>query len=139
AQRRARRARARVVEDGARRHRPVLLAARVPRSAHEGPRRRRDVQRRALAEGVQAARRRRRRGAHPSRSRAAARVARRPARSVSGLMAVRIVRLGSDRLPKEGLRIGTVRRPPRGVPKSEFAAEKIYYVWVATLAPCAET
>ena len=36
-------------------------------------------------------------------------------------MAVRVVRLGSERLPNEGLRIGTVRRPPRGVPKAEFA------------------
>ena len=40
-------------------------------------------------------------------------------------MAVRIVRLGSARVPGEGLRIGTVRRPPRGVPKSEFSAEVV--------------
>jgi uncharacterized protein YeaO (DUF488 family) len=37
-------------------------------------------------------------------------------------MAIRIVRLGSERIPNEGLRIGTVRRPPRGVPKSKFAS-----------------
>jgi uncharacterized protein YeaO (DUF488 family) len=38
-------------------------------------------------------------------------------------MAIRVVRLGTDRSPGEGLRIGTVRRPPRGVPKSEFASQ----------------
>jgi uncharacterized protein YeaO (DUF488 family) len=50
-------------------------------------------------------------------------------------MAVRIVRLGSPRSPQEGLRIGTVRRPPRGVPKSEFAARDFYDVWFPDLAP----
>ncbi len=54
-------------------------------------------------------------------------------------MAVRIVRLGSDRMEGEGLRIGTVRRPPRGVPKSEFAAQNWYDVWFPTLAPSVET
>ncbi|HJX27708.1 MAG TPA: DUF488 family protein [Thermoanaerobaculia bacterium] len=54
-------------------------------------------------------------------------------------MAIRIVRLGSDRLPGEGLRIGTVRRPPRGVPKSEFASQNWYDVWYPNLAPAAET
>jgi len=50
-------------------------------------------------------------------------------------MSVRIVRLGSPRHPGEGLRIGTVRRPPRGVPKSEYAARDLYDVWLPTLAP----
>ncbi|GAA5783866.1 DUF488 domain-containing protein [Chitiniphilus shinanonensis] len=54
-------------------------------------------------------------------------------------MAVRIVRLGSPRLPGEGLRIGTVRRPPRGVPKREFASGNWYDVWFPNLAPSAET
>ncbi|MEL1265806.1 DUF488 domain-containing protein [Pseudoxanthomonas putridarboris] len=53
-------------------------------------------------------------------------------------MAVRIVRLGSPRAKDEGLRIGTVRRPPRGVPKSEFAARDWYDVWFPNLAPSAE-
>lgn len=50
-------------------------------------------------------------------------------------MAVRIVRLGSARTADEGLRIGTVRRPPRGVPKSEFASGNWYDVWFPNLAP----
>ena len=50
-------------------------------------------------------------------------------------MPVRIVRLGDDRRRDEGLRIGTVRRPPRGVPKSEYAARNIYDVWLPVLAP----
>ena len=54
-------------------------------------------------------------------------------------MAVRIVRLGSPRVPGEGLRIGTVRRPPRGVPKREFASGHWYDVWYPNLAPSAET
>ena len=54
-------------------------------------------------------------------------------------MAVRVVRLGSERLPNEGLRIGTVRRPPRGVPKAEFATRNFYDVWFPTLSPSAET
>jgi uncharacterized protein YeaO (DUF488 family) len=48
---------------------------------------------------------------------------------------VRIVRLGSERVPGEGLRIGTVRRPPRGVPKGEYASRNLYDVWLPTLAP----
>ena len=52
-------------------------------------------------------------------------------------MSVRIVRLGSDRFPDEGLRIGTVRRPPRGVKKSEYASKSFYDVWLPTLAPSA--
>ena len=48
---------------------------------------------------------------------------------------IRIVRLGSVRAPDEGLRIGTVRRPPRGVPKAEFAKRDFYDVWLPTLAP----
>src|SRR5262245_31248669 len=54
-------------------------------------------------------------------------------------MAVRIVRLGSARAPNEGLRIGTVRRPPRGVPKSRFSPDNWYDVWLPDLAPSAET
>jgi len=50
-------------------------------------------------------------------------------------MAIRIVRLGSPRVRGEGLRVGTVRRPPRGVPKSEFAARDFYDVWLPELAP----
>ncbi len=54
-------------------------------------------------------------------------------------MTIRIVRLGSDRFPDEGLRVGTVRRPPRGVAKSQHASKKFYDVWLPTLAPSAET
>ena len=54
-------------------------------------------------------------------------------------MAIRIVRLGSARHEGEGLRIGTVRRPPRGVPKSEFASGNWYDVWFPVLAPSVET
>ncbi len=50
-------------------------------------------------------------------------------------MVVRVVRLGKERSPGEGLRIGTVRRPPRGVPKSRHAAENWYDVWFPELAP----
>lgn len=53
-------------------------------------------------------------------------------------MSIRIVRLGSKRKVKEGLRIGTVRRPPRGVPKERFAVEDWYDVWLPQLAPSAE-
>ena len=53
-------------------------------------------------------------------------------------MTVRIVRLGSPRKRGEGLRIGTVRRPPRGVPKAEHAARDIYDVWFPNLAPSEE-
>ena len=54
-------------------------------------------------------------------------------------MSIRVVRLGTDRLPGEGLRIGTVRRPPRGVPKAEFASRNFYDVWLPTLSPSPET
>ena len=54
-------------------------------------------------------------------------------------MTVRIVRLGSDRFPDEGLRIGAVRRPPRGVRKSDYASKNFYDVWLPTLAPSSET
>ena len=54
-------------------------------------------------------------------------------------MAIRIVRLGSERVPGEGLRIGTVRRPPRGVPKTQFAKQNWYDVWFPNLAPTNET
>jgi uncharacterized protein YeaO (DUF488 family) len=53
-------------------------------------------------------------------------------------MPIHIVRLGSPRLPDEGVRIGTVRRPPRGVPKSEFARRDFYDVWQPLLSPSAE-
>ena len=52
-------------------------------------------------------------------------------------MTVRIVRLGSDRTAGEGLRVGTVRRPPRGVPKERFALDNWYDVWLPALAPSA--
>ena len=54
-------------------------------------------------------------------------------------MAIRIVRLGSKRIANEGARIGTVRRPPRGVPKTEFATQNWYDVWFPNLAPSAAT
>ena len=54
-------------------------------------------------------------------------------------MVVRVVRLGSARSAGEGTRIGTVRRPPRGVPKSEFARQNWYDVWFPNLAPSLET
>ena len=50
-------------------------------------------------------------------------------------MAIRIVRLGTRRLTGEGLRVGTVRRPPRGVPKAEFATRDFYDAWLPELAP----
>jgi uncharacterized protein YeaO (DUF488 family) len=53
-------------------------------------------------------------------------------------MAVRVVRLGSTRERGEGLRLGTVRHPPRGVPKDQHAARNFYDVWVPELAPSAE-
>jgi len=48
---------------------------------------------------------------------------------------IRVVRLGTSRAPSEGLRIGTVRRPPRGVPKADFAKQNWYDVWLPDLAP----
>jgi len=53
-------------------------------------------------------------------------------------MAIRIVRFGSTRASDEGLRIGTVRRPPRGVPKEEYSERDIYDVWLPLLAPSEE-
>ena len=53
-------------------------------------------------------------------------------------MTIHVVRLGNARLEGEGLRIGTVRRPPRGVPKAEFAARNFYDVWLPDLAPSEE-
>lgn len=50
-------------------------------------------------------------------------------------MAIRIVRLGTPRAPDEGLRLGTVRRPPRGVPKAQLATRDFYDVWVPEAAP----
>ena len=54
-------------------------------------------------------------------------------------MAIRIVRLGTARVADEGIRIGTVRRPPRGVPKTEFATQNWYDVWFPNLSPSIET
>jgi uncharacterized protein YeaO (DUF488 family) len=54
-------------------------------------------------------------------------------------MAIRILRLGSERQPDEGPRIGTVRRPPRGVPRAQFARQNWYDVWYPNLAPSLET
>lgn len=54
-------------------------------------------------------------------------------------MAIRIVRLGTPRHRDEGLRIGTVRRPPRGVAKAKFASGNWYDVWLPALAPAAGT
>ena len=53
-------------------------------------------------------------------------------------MSLRIVRLGTPRAPDEGTRIGTVRRPPRGVPKEQLAAQDWYDVWYPNLAPSAD-
>jgi uncharacterized protein YeaO (DUF488 family) len=52
-------------------------------------------------------------------------------------MAIRVVRLGSPRAPGEGVRLGTIRHPPRGVPKVALAARDYYDVWFPTLAPSA--
>lgn len=54
-------------------------------------------------------------------------------------MSIRVVRLGTPRSRGEGLRIGTVRRPPRGVPKAQFAKQNWYDVWFPTLAPSVDT
>jgi uncharacterized protein YeaO (DUF488 family) len=54
-------------------------------------------------------------------------------------VAARIVRLGTKRVAGEGLRIGTVRRPPRGVPKAEFASGNWYDVWLPELSPSEAT
>ena len=53
-------------------------------------------------------------------------------------MSIRIVRLGTPRVADEGTRLGTVRRPPRGVPKQDFARRDYYDVWFPVLAPSAE-
>lgn len=50
-------------------------------------------------------------------------------------LTIRVVRLGSARAKGEGLRVGTVRRPPRGVPKQEYAARNLYDVWFPNLSP----
>ncbi len=54
-------------------------------------------------------------------------------------MVIRVVRLGSPRVAAEGPRIGTVRRPPRGVPKAEFARQNWYDIWFPNLAPSVAT
>jgi uncharacterized protein YeaO (DUF488 family) len=53
-------------------------------------------------------------------------------------MTIFVVQLGSPRAPNEGVRIGTVRRPPRGVPKTEYARRDFYDVWLPALSPSAE-
>jgi uncharacterized protein YeaO (DUF488 family) len=53
-------------------------------------------------------------------------------------MSIRVVRLGTPRVENEGLRLGTVRRPPRGVKKEDYARRDFYDVWVPDLAPSAE-
>ncbi len=53
-------------------------------------------------------------------------------------MPIAVLRLGSPRKPNEGLRLGTVRRPPRGVPKTKFAQLDFYDVWLPNLAPSPE-
>ncbi len=53
-------------------------------------------------------------------------------------MTIHIVRLGTKRIPGEGIRIGTVRRPPRGVPKSEYSTQNWYDVWFPNLSPSPE-
>lgn len=53
-------------------------------------------------------------------------------------MTIHIVRLGTPRAPDEGLRLGTVRRPPRGVPKADFAKRDFYDTWLPNLSPSAE-
>ncbi len=53
-------------------------------------------------------------------------------------MAIRVVQLGTPRIPGEGLRLGTVRRPPRGVLRSEYASRDFYDMWLPELAPSAE-
>jgi len=53
-------------------------------------------------------------------------------------MPVHVVRLGSPRRPDEGPRLGTVRRPPRGVPRTEFASRDFYDTWLPELAPSQE-
>ncbi|MEM7404072.1 MAG: DUF488 family protein [Pseudomonadota bacterium] len=53
-------------------------------------------------------------------------------------MTIRVVRLGTPRFSNEGVRIGTVRRPPRGVPKAEYASRDIYDVWLPNLSPSEE-
>ena len=53
-------------------------------------------------------------------------------------MALRVVRLGAPRAPDEGIRLGTVRRPPRGVPRAEYGRRDYYDVWFPTLAPSAQ-
>ena len=54
-------------------------------------------------------------------------------------MTIRVVRLGTPRSKGEGVRIGTVRRPPRGVPKGQFASRNWYDVWLPVLAPSVPT
>lgn len=54
-------------------------------------------------------------------------------------MAIRVIRLGTPRAKDEGIRIGTVRRPPRGVPRAEFASQNWYDVWFPNLAPSVAT
>ena len=54
-------------------------------------------------------------------------------------MAIRVLKLGSERVKNEGVRIGTVRRPPRGVPKTDYSSKNWYDVWLPNLSPRPET
>jgi len=54
-------------------------------------------------------------------------------------MSIRVIRLGTPRVKSEGIRIGTVRRPPRGVPKEQFSKQDWYDVWFPNLAPSVAT
>jgi uncharacterized protein YeaO (DUF488 family) len=69
---------------------------------------------------------------------AAERKGRKNAIQTEKTMTIRVVQLGSPRSPGEGLRLGTVRRPPRGVPKSQYAKRDFYDVWLPILSPSAE-
>ena len=59
--------------------------------------------------------------------------------SQEAILTVRVIRLGTPRIEAEGVRIGTVRRPPRGVPKTDFATKNWYDVWLPILAPSLDT
>jgi uncharacterized protein YeaO (DUF488 family) len=54
-------------------------------------------------------------------------------------MTVHIVRIGTQRISNEGIRVGTVRRPPRGVPKGKYSAQNWYDVWFPNLSPSSQT
>jgi uncharacterized protein YeaO (DUF488 family) len=62
----------------------------------------------------------------------------RASQPIGSSLAVRVIRLGSPRAPGEGLRLGTVRRPPRGVRKADYAGRNYFDVWLPELAPSAK-